>query len=351
MRKRGIVFDPDSLSDTLNTLRKETESQDFWQRQDAASVLKKIRALERRLEQLSDVEELIGEIEAHFDLFEEFADSEVLEEMKVLLKDLAKKVEKLWVQTLFRGKYDDRDAVLSLHAGAGGVDAMDWTEMLLRMYTRWAETHGYDVELVDISEGEEAGIKSATLIIRGPYAYGNLRSEKGVHRLVRISPFDANKRRHTSFALVEVIPYFDDDIDVEINPDDIKMETFRSGGKGGQHQNKRESGVRLTHIPTGISVIVTTERSQHQNRAKAMKILKARLYEYYERKRREEMAKLKGEHVSAEWGNQIRSYILQPFQLVKDHRTGYETANVNAVLEGDIDDFILAYLRWESEKR
>ena len=351
MRKRGIVFDPDSLFDTLNTLRKETESPDFWQRQDAASVLKKIRALEKRLEQLSGVEELIGEIEAHFDLFEEFADSEVLEELEVLLKDLAKKVEKLWVQTLFRGKYDDRDAVLSLHAGAGGVDAMDWTEMLLRMYTRWAESHGYDVELVDVSEGEEAGIKSATLIIRGPYAYGNLRSEKGVHRLVRISPFDANKRRHTSFALVEVIPYFDDDIDVEINPDDIKMETFRSGGKGGQHQNKRESGVRLTHIPTGISVIVTTERSQHQNRAKAMKILKARLYEYYERKRREEMAKLKGEHVSAEWGNQIRSYILQPFQLVKDHRTGYETANVNAVLEGDIDDFILAYLRWESEGR
>jgi len=313
--------------------------------------LKRIRAIERRLEELSSVEELLDEAKAHFELFEEFADEEVLSELEKLLKELDIKIDRIWVQTLFRGKYDDRDAVLSLHAGAGGVDAMDWTEMLLRMYTRWAESHGYDVELVDISEGEEAGIKSATIIVRGPYAYGNLRSERGVHRLVRISPFDANKRRHTSFALVEVIPYFDDDVDVEINPDDIKMETFRSGGKGGQHQNKRESGVRLTHVPTGISVIVTTERSQHQNRAKAMKILKARLYEYYERKRREEMAKLKGEHVSAEWGNQIRSYILQPFQLVKDHRTGYETANVNAVLEGDIDDFILAYLRWESERQ
>lgn len=313
--------------------------------------MKRIRAIERRLEELSSVEELLDEAKAHFELFEEFADEEVLSELEKLLKELDIKIDRIWVQTLFRGKYDDRDAVLSLHAGAGGVDAMDWTEMLLRMYTRWAESHGYDVELVDISEGEEAGIKSATIIVRGPYAYGNLRSERGVHRLVRISPFDANKRRHTSFALVEVIPYFDDDVDVEINPDDIKMETFRSGGKGGQHQNKRESGVRLTHVPTGISVIVTTERSQHQNRAKAMKILKARLYEYYERKRREEMAKLKGEHVSAEWGNQIRSYILQPFQLVKDHRTGYETANVNAVLEGDIDDFILAYLRWESERQ
>jgi len=327
-------------------LKKKTSSPTLWDNPNvASSLMKSLQDMESLLEEIKNIEERIKDIGVYFELYDESGDEDIFNEMVSMVSSLESDVMGFWKKTLFTGRYDNKDAVLSLHAGAGGVEAMDWAAMLMRMYIRWAEENSYAVEILDVSEGEEAGIKSATLIIRGSYAYGKLKAEKGVHRLVRISPFDANKRRHTSFAQVEVIPYIEDDVDIDIKPEDIKMDTFRSGGKGGQHQNKRESGIRLTHIPTGISVIVTSQRSQHQNRNKAMKILKARLLQHYEKQREEEIRKLKGEHKSAEWGNQIRSYVMQPYQMVKDHRTGYEVSNVNAVLDGDIDGFIMAYLK------
>ena len=349
--KRGIAFDLNGIQREITELKELTSAPDLWNDPGRASALmKRLQEKENLLEEIGNLDARFEDVKAYFELYDETGDDELLQELSDAVGELEKAVEEFWIKTLFNGKYDEKDAVVSLHAGAGGVEAMDWTSMLMRMYLRWAEQNGYKVEVLDVSEGEEAGIKSATMVVRGPYAYGKLKAEKGVHRLVRISPFDANKRRHTSFAQVEVVPYFDEDIDIDINPDEVRMDTFRSGGKGGQHQNKRESGVRLTHIPTGISVIVTSERSQHQNRAKAMKILKARLLQHYEKQREEQLRKIKGEHKSAEWGNQIRSYVMQPYQMVKDHRTGYEMGNVNAVLDGDIDEFIIAYLKWHVGK-
>lgn len=246
---------------------------------------------------------------------------------------------------LFSGPYDRNDAFLAIHAGAGGTDAQDFAEMLLRMYLRWADSHGYETDLVDRLYGEEAGIKRAIVAVSGPYAYGYLRAERGVHRLVRLSPFDAAHRRHTSFALVEVWPDLPETAGIQINPNDLKIETFRSSSAGGQHMQKNETAVRITHLPTGIVVTCQNERSQTQNRETAMRVLRARLMELEEQKRRQELAELKGEHVEAAWGNQIRSYVLHPYQLVKDHRTGYETGNPQAVLDGELDGFIEAYLR------
>jgi len=243
------------------------------------------------------------------------------------------------------GEHDRDDALLSIHAGAGGTESQDWVAMLLRMYLRWAEDKGYKTEILDSLEGEEAGLKSVTVLIEGPYAYGYLRSERGVHRLVRLSPFDAAHRRHTSFALVEVMPNLDDDIEVHINPEDIRMDVYKSSGAGGQHVQKNATAVRLVHIPTGIVVTCQNERSQMQNREMAMRILRGRLYELERQKREEEAARLKGEHVEAGWGNQIRSYVLHPYKMVKDHRTNYEVGNAEAVLDGHIDEFIEAYLR------
>ncbi len=247
---------------------------------------------------------------------------------------------------MFSGRYDEDDAILAIHAGAGGTDSQDWAAMLERMYLRWAERHGYETEILDRTPGEEAGIKSVTIAVNGRYAYGYLRSEKGVHRLVRLSPFDAAHRRHTSFALVEVLPQVAlDDPEVEINPDDIKMEVFRASSAGGQNVQKNATAVRLIHIPTGIVVTCQNERSQVQNREFAMRILRARLLELKKAEREEEIAILRGEYTKAEWGNQIRSYVLHPYQMVKDHRTGHERGNTQAVLDGDLDDFMEAYLR------
>ncbi|RME42685.1 MAG: peptide chain release factor 2, partial [Chloroflexi bacterium] len=237
------------------------------------------------------------------------------------------------------------DAILAIHAGAGGTESQDWAQMLLRMYLRWAQNHGYRTEVIDQTEGEEAGIKSVTVQVSGRYAYGYLKAERGVHRLVRLSPFDASNRRHTSFALVEVMPLIDDDIEIEIDPNDLRIDTFRASGAGGQHVNKTSSAVRIVHEPTGIVVQCQNERSQLQNRETAMRVLRARLLELELEKREEEQARLKGEHVDAGWGNQIRSYVLHPYQMVKDHRTGYETGKAQAVLDGDLDPFILAYLK------
>jgi len=261
------------------------------------------------------------------------------------------KLNHLEFQLLLSGEHDRDDAILAIHAGAGGTEAQDWAEMLLRMYLRWAESHSYKTGILDSSPGEEAGLKRVTVSVEGDYAYGYLKAERGVHRLVRLSPFDAAHRRHTSFALVEVWPDIGEAVEIEINPDDLRIETFRSSGPGGQHMQKNRTAVRITHIPTGIVATCENERSQAQNRATAMRILRARLFDLEQQKREEELARLKGEHVEAGWGNQIRSYVLHPYRMVKDLRTGYEVGDADAVLNGDLDGFIEAYLRLQVGKR
>jgi peptide chain release factor 2 len=248
-------------------------------------------------------------------------------------------------QQTLSGDYDDRNAMLALHAGAGGTESQDWADMLLRMYLRWAERHNYQAEVLDVSPGEEAGIKSAIVGVKGDHAYGYLKGEHGVHRLVRLSPFDADHARHTSFALVEVLPEAEQELDIKISPEDLKIDTFRSSGPGGQHMQKTSSAVRVTHLPTGLIAVCESQRSQHQNKETALRILYARLLELERVKEEKEKAKLKGERVDAGWGNQIRSYVLHPYKMVKDHRTGYETGNAEIVLDGDLDGFITAYLR------
>jgi len=267
------------------------------------------------------------------------------------LDQVSSQLDKLDFQLLLSGEYDHRDAILAIHAGAGGTESQDWAEMLLRMYIRWAERRGYGAELLDTSPGEEAGIKSAMLEISGDYGYGYLKSEHGVHRLVRLSPFDADHSRHTSFALVEVLPEVDKATEVHIGPDELKVETFRSSGPGGQHMQKTSSAIRITHIPTGLVATCQSQRSQHQNKEVALKVLQARLLDMERAKEAEERARLKGEHQSAAWGNQIRSYVLHPYKMVKDHRTGAETANTTTVLDGDLDKFIEAYLRSQIGKK
>jgi peptide chain release factor 2 len=253
-------------------------------------------------------------------------------------------LEKLEFRLMFSGPYDRGDALLSIYAGAGGTESQDWAAMLLRMYLRWAEQNEYEAEILDTMHGEEAGVKSVTVSVAGPYAYGYLRSEKGVHRLVRLSPFDSAHRRHTSFALVEVMPDIEGEIEIDIKPDDIRVDVFRAAGAGGQHMQKNATAVRITHLPTGIVASCQNERSQAQNRAMAMKVLRARLFALEEAKQEQQLAKIKGEHVSAGWGNQIRSYVLHPYRMVKDLRTDYETGNADAVLNGDLNGFMQAYL-------
>jgi len=254
-------------------------------------------------------------------------------------------IERRELKVMLSGKYDQGDALLAIHAGAGGTDSQDWAEMLERMYLRWCEFHGYGTEILDTTIGEEAGIKSVTIAVNGPYAYGYLRPEKGVHRLVRLSPFDANHRRHTSFALIEVLPQVEDEMEVDLDLNDLRIDTYRSAGAGGQNVQKNDTAVRITHLPTGIVVTCQNERSQLQNRENAMRVLRARLLEIKQEEQEEQLAELRGEYTKAEWGSQIRSYVLHPYQMVKDHRTNFEVGNAQAVLNGDIDGFIEAYLR------
>jgi peptide chain release factor 2 len=272
-------------------------------------------------------------------------DDSLLAELTAEVEALESLLEKLEFQLVLSGKHDKDSVLLSIHAGAGGTESQDWAEMLMRMYLRWAEVSGYKTMLVDQTVGEGAGLKSVTLEIAGEYAYGYLKAERGVHRLVRISPFDASSRRHTSFALIEVVPDIQSDIEIEVNPDDIEMDVFKSGGAGGQHVQKNSTAIRLKHLPTGLVVTCQNERSQLQNRETAMRILRGRLYDLELKKQEEEQARLKGQHVEAGWGNQIRSYVLHPYKMVKDHRTGYEVGNAEAVLDGRLDDFIEAYLQ------
>ncbi len=287
-------------------------------------------------ERVADIAELIP-LSTDDDSLQSELDSE--------LDEVASSLDALELHMAFRGEYDSRNAILTIHAGAGGTESQDWAEMLMRMYLRWAERHDYQTEILDVSPGEEVGVKSVVIAIKGDYAHGYLKSEHGVHRLVRLSPFDADHARHTSFALVEVMPEAEADIDVKIAPEDLQVETFRSSGPGGQHMQKTSSAVRLTHRPTGLVVTCQSERSQFQNKEIALKILRSRLLELELARREEERARLKGERITAGWGNQIRSYVLHPYKMVKDHRTGYQTSNAEAVLDGDLDGFIHAYLR------
>jgi peptide chain release factor 2 len=272
-------------------------------------------------------------------------DESLSADLEAETETLEREIDRLEFLLLFSGQRDREDAIVSLHAGAGGTDAQDWTEMMLRMYLRWAESNGYKTEIIDRLHGDEAGIKRVTMTVSGPYAYGNLRSERGVHRLVRLSPFDAAHRRHTSFTLVEVWPDITEDISVTIDPSDLEVETFRASSSGGQHMQKNETAVRITHVPTGITVSCQNERSQVQNKDTAMRVLRARLVQLEEEKQQEEIDELKGEHIEARWGNQIRSYVLHPYHMVKDHRTGHESGNAEAVLDGQLDAFMEAYLR------
>ena len=278
-------------------------------------------------------------------------DESLLPELEEEYNALIQSVESAKLQTLLTGEYDASNAILAFHAGAGGTEAQDWTQMLVRMYTRWAEQHGFHITVMDMQPGDEAGIKSAAFTIEGEYAYGYLKSEKGVHRLVRISPFDAAARRHTSFTAVDVMPELPDDVDVEINMDDVRVDYFRASGAGGQHVNKTSSAVRMTHIPTGIVVQCQNERSQVQNREMCMKYLRAKLFELEQEKQAQLKAEIGGEHQAIEWGSQIRSYVFHPYTMVKDHRTNVETGNIQAVMDGDIDMFIEGYLQQQKEKR
>jgi len=305
--------------------------------------MKKLSSLR---EEVHDWEKLQQRIADLLDLAK-MEDASLLPEIEQEVDDLRKILEQKELNTLLSGPYDQGNALLAIHAGAGGTDSQDWAAMLQRMYLRWAERSGYATEILDMTEGEEAGIKSVTIAVNGKYAYGYLKSEKGVHRLVRLSPFDAAHRRHTSFALVEVLPEIEDDEEIVINPDDLRIDIFKSSGAGGQNVQKNATAVRLLHLPTGIIVTCQNERSQIQNRENAFRVLRARLAALKQEQQEKELEALRGEYQKAEWGSQIRSYVLHPYQLVKDHRTDYETGNTQAVLDGELDGFIEAYLRWK----
>ncbi|MEI6530462.1 MAG: peptide chain release factor 2 [bacterium] len=337
----------------LQNLRKRREflverssQQDFWQTTDQTEVLQEIARLDQRLALYQQIQQEMSEIDTWFALMEEKDFTPMLAELAGRITGWQQWIRQLETQLYLVGPYDERNAILSIHAGAGGRDAQDWAEILLRMYLRWADRNNFRAEVVDTSPGEEAGIKSATVEMKGNQAYGLLINEKGVHRLVRISPFDANHRRHTSFALVEVIPEIENET-VEIGDDDLRIETFRSSGHGGQNVQKTDTAVRITHIPSGVVVQCQNQRSQLQNKVTAMKILVSRLAQIASEKDRQRLTELRGEYLTAAWGNQIRSYVLHPYTMVKDHRTGYEVGDVMRVLDGSIEDFIRQNLRRE----
>ncbi len=329
----------------MEEIEKEVARGDIWEdKKKAESLLKERNRLLSVTRRWEEMQKTLEEIKLWLEMIKETGDESVLPEVEALLKKLRRDVRRFELEAVLSDPYDRNNAIMSINAGAGGTEAQDWAEMLLRMYTRWAERKGFKCEIMDILQGEEAGIKSVTLNIKGENAYGLLKGESGVHRLVRISPFDASGRRHTSFASVSVLPEIEDNIEVDLKESDLRIETFRASGAGGQHVNKTDSAVRITHIPTGIVVTCRNERSQHRNRAIAMKILRSKLYELKKKELEEEKRKLAGEKKEIGFGSQIRSYILQPYKLVKDHRTGYETPKADEVLDGEIDPFIEAYL-------
>jgi len=325
-------------------LEKQSAQPDLWSDPaKAQNVMRRLAEQKKMVAEWRGLEKKVTDTAELTSLAE--GDASLITEIQSEIGQVTSRLDEMELEMAFTGEYDSRDAILAVHAGAGGTESQDWAEMLLRMYLRWAERRGYKAEVLDVSPGEEAGIKSAVIEISGNYACGYLKSEHGVHRLVRLSPFDADHARHTSFALVEVMPEAEADVDVRIEPDELKVEVFRSSGPGGQHMQKTSSAVRLTHLPTRMVVTCQSERSQHQNKDIAMRILTSRLLKWELAKQAEERAKLKGERIVAGWGNQIRSYVLHPYKMVKDHRTNYETSNAEAVLDGELDDFLTAYLR------
>ncbi|MDO4280909.1 MAG: peptide chain release factor 2 [Peptococcaceae bacterium] len=325
---------------------------DFWNDPEAGQgIMQEKKRLESKVTHYNSLAGKIEDLDVMFELAKEENDPDLEQDIITSLADLNKELDAFELETIMNGEYDDNNAIVSIHPGAGGTESQDWAEMLYRMYMRWAERHGYKVEVLDYLDGDEAGIKSATLLISGDNAYGYLKSEKGVHRMVRISPFDASGRRHTSFCAVEVMPEVENDTTIEIDDKDLKVDTYRSSGAGGQHVNKTSSAVRITHLPTGIVVQCQNERSQIQNRATAMKMLTSRLVEEKIKAQEAEMARLQGEQQEIGWGSQIRSYVFHPYTMVKDHRTNFEKGNVNAVMDGDIDEFINAWLKQQAAKQ
>ncbi|HCC68759.1 MAG TPA: peptide chain release factor 2 [Nitrospiraceae bacterium] len=345
------MFDVLSLKGRLETLQKELLSEELWlSPAKMQELLKEKAGIEANLAPYESLQNKIEDLNVLFELSEEEDGEVFLEEIQKKLKALQSELTEAELKSLLSGEHDMDNAIMSIHSGAGGTESQDWAQMLMRMYLRWADRRGFKSEIIDLLSGGEAGIKSATITINAPYAYGFLKAEAGVHRLVRISPFDANKRRHTSFVAILVYPEIGEDVEVELKEDDLRVDTFRASGAGGQHVNKTSSAVRITHLPTGIVVACQNERSQHKNRAMAMKILRARLYDMKKKEQDKKMLEFIGEKKDIAWGSQIRSYTLQPYQLVKDHRTGLEKGNVDAVLDGDIDDFIKEYLLTEKKR-
>lgn len=337
------------MQEEIKSLQTLTTKEDFWDdHNEAQRILKRISDLEDGIQQWQDFYNEAAYLSGMLGMAEDEGDEEIYADTLQELPDFVKRFDEYELLIFFTGQHDQNNAIVSLHAGAGGTEAQDWVEILQRMYLRWAEKSGYTIEIMDYLGGEEAGVKSVTFMVKGLYAYGRLRCEKGIHRLIRISPFDSSGRRHTSFASVAVLPEISGDLEIEINSDDLRVDTYRSGGAGGQHVNKTDSAVRITHLPTGVVVQCQNERSQHSNRQAAMKILQARLYQLKQEELENNIQQLKGEYKEIAWGNQIRTYTLNPFSLIKDHRTGVETGNVQAVLDGDIDEFITACLHLEA---
>lgn len=341
----------DQLKKEIEEDEKVTSDPDFWN--DAERSSKVLQKIKQKKDTVSEFEALKNKLEDAITLAEmgiEENDESVVPEVETELHEIEKEEERQRIEVLLSGEYDRNNAIVSFHPGAGGTEAQDWTQMLVRMYQHWGEKHNFKVSMLDFLDGDEAGLKSAVLLVEGENAYGYLKGEMGVHRLVRVSPFDSSGRRHTSFASLEVMPEIDDNIEVEINPDDLKVDTYRASGAGGQKVNKTSSAVRITHIPTGIVVSCQIERSQHQNREVAMRMLKSKLLEIKEREHLDKIEDIKGDQKEIGWGSQIRSYVFMPYTLAKDHRTGFENGNINAVMDGDIDGFINAYLKMESLK-
>ncbi|MCH5585296.1 peptide chain release factor 2 [Shimazuella sp. AN120528] len=348
---RGSL-DLEEQQSKLVSLEAEMAEETFWDdQQKAQQKIAQLREVKDIVEQVQQLTAQNDEIQVMMELLQEEEDPSLLSECEASLKTFQEQVNEFELQQLLSGPYDRNSAILELHPGAGGTESQDWAEMLLRMYTRWAEKSGYKIEMIDYLPGDEAGLKSVTLLIKGINAYGYLRTEKGIHRLVRISPFDASGRRHTSFASVNVVPELDDDVEIEIRTEDLKVDTYRASGAGGQHINTTDSAVRITHIPTGVVVTCQSERSQIKNRDKAMKVLKARLYEKKMEEQEQKLNEIKGEQTEIGWGNQIRSYVFHPYSLVKDHRTSVENGNVQAVMDGGINGFMEAFLKKQVETK
>ena len=338
------------LKDRAEELEQQTLIEGFWNDTKASNaVLQEMKSIKSRIKKMEELLQLNNNVQDLIEFLTLESDEELEKELTNTLQSLEKGLDKFQVELLLSGKFDKNNALITLHPGAGGTESQDWAEMLYRMYTRWATKNHCTVKELDYLEGEEAGIKSVTFLIEGEYAYGYMKSEQGVHRLVRISPFDAGGRRHTSFASVEVLPEIDDTVEIEINPNDLKIDTYRASGAGGQHINKTDSAVRITHIPTGVVTSCQSERSQTMNKETAMKMLKSKLIDLKEKEHKEKIEDLKGEQKEIAWGSQIRSYVFCPYTLVKDHRTNFEVGNVEAVMDGDIDAFMEAYLRMKIE--